>query len=36
MLTANLGGPRYNWNFVTELQRNLNGRRLTWPRGRVL
>ncbi|KAE8985515.1 Oxygen-dependent choline dehydrogenase, partial [Phytophthora rubi] len=36
MLTANFMDDRYNWNFVTEPQRNLNGRRLTWPRGRVL
>ncbi|KAG6606618.1 Choline dehydrogenase [Phytophthora cinnamomi] len=36
MLPANLVDARYNWNYVTEPQRNLNGRRLTWPRGRVL
>lgn len=36
MLTANLIDERYNWNYVTEPQKNLNGRRLTWPRGRVL
>ncbi|KAG6965120.1 hypothetical protein JG688_00007407 [Phytophthora aleatoria] len=36
MLTANLIDDRYNWNYVTEPQQHLNGRRLTWPRGRVL
>ncbi|KAF1786537.1 Aldehyde dehydrogenase, glutamic acid active site [Phytophthora cactorum] len=36
MLTANLIDDRYNWNYMTEPQQHLNGRRLTWPRGRVL
>lgn len=28
--------PRYNWNYVTEPVAALNGRRLPWPRGKVL
>ncbi|CEG42160.1 choline dehydrogenase [Plasmopara halstedii] len=35
-LTFNLGDDKYNWCFHTEPQKNLNGRRLPWPRGRVL
>ncbi|OWZ02438.1 Choline dehydrogenase [Phytophthora megakarya] len=36
LLPANLIDDRYNWNYVTEPQKHLNNRRLTWPRGRVL
>jgi choline dehydrogenase len=36
MVPANLIDDRYNWNYTTEPQDHLNGRRLTWPRGRVL
>ncbi|GMF16875.1 unnamed protein product [Phytophthora lilii] len=36
LLPANLIDDRYNWRYVTEPQRHLDGRRLTWPRGRVL
>ncbi|KAL3663556.1 hypothetical protein V7S43_011443 [Phytophthora oleae] len=36
LLTANFIDDRYNWNYVTEPQQQLNGRRITWPRGRVL
>ena len=36
-LTYNLSGrSRYNWNYVTTPQSQLNDRRLSWPRGRVL
>ncbi|WP_045737304.1 choline dehydrogenase [Xanthomonas sp. MUS 060] len=28
--------PRFNWNYLTEAEPNLNGRRLWWPRGKVL
>ena len=35
-LTYNLADERYNWAFVTEPQQGLGGRRLAWPRGRVL
>ena len=35
-LTYNLADDRYNWAFVTEPQPGLGGRRLPWPRGRVL
>ncbi|KAL4141270.1 hypothetical protein PRNP1_014391 [Phytophthora ramorum] len=36
LLPANLIDDRYAWMYVTEPQRHLNGRRLSWPRGRVL
>jgi choline dehydrogenase len=35
-LTFNLANDKYNWFYYTEPQKNLNGRRLPWPRGRVL
>jgi choline dehydrogenase len=35
-LTYNLEGTRYNWGYETEPQRHMDGRRLYWPRGRVL
>ncbi len=28
--------PRHNWNYTTEPEPNLDGRRLWWPRGKVL
>lgn len=28
--------PRYNWNYITEPVASLNGRRVLWPRGKVL
>ncbi len=28
--------PRYNWSYETEPQEHLDGRRIAWPRGRVL
>jgi choline dehydrogenase len=31
-----VNNPGLNWNYSTEPQANLNGRRLWWPRGRVL
>jgi choline dehydrogenase len=31
-----IASGRYNWNYVTEPQQNLDGRRLAVPRGRVL
>ncbi len=31
-----LGGPRFNWGFETEPQRNMNGRRMYLPQGRLL
>lgn len=31
-----LGGKRGNWFYHTEAQQNLDGRRLYWPRGKVL
>lgn len=35
-LTYNIGNEKYNWNYLTESQNNLKGRRLIWPRGKVL
>jgi choline dehydrogenase len=35
-LTFNLGDDKYNWAYYTEPQKNLDNRRLPWPRGRVL
>lgn len=35
-LTFNLADEKYNWFYYTEPQKHLNGRRLPWPRGRVL
>jgi choline dehydrogenase len=31
-----LGDPRYDWCYKTEPEPNLNGRKLDWPRGKVL
>lgn len=31
-----LGDPRYDWCYETEPEPNLNGRRIEWPRGKVL
>jgi len=31
-----LGDPRYDWCYETEPEPNLNGRRIAWPRGKVL
>ncbi|KAG7396269.1 hypothetical protein PHYBOEH_002536 [Phytophthora boehmeriae] len=36
MLPINFVDDRYNWSYMTEPQEHLNGRRLSWPRGRVL
>jgi len=35
-LTYNLGDDSYNWYYETEPQPHMNGRRMYWPRGRVL
>lgn len=35
-LTYNLADDKYNWCYYTEPQKNLDNRRLPWPRGRVL
>jgi phosphoglycolate phosphatase-like HAD superfamily hydrolase len=35
-LTYNIGDPRHDWGYQTEPLPQLNGRRLTWPRGKVL
>lgn len=35
-LTFNLADDKYNWYYYTEPQKNLDNRRLPWPRGRVL
>jgi choline dehydrogenase len=35
-LTYNLGNDRYNWYYETEPQPHMDGRRMYWPRGRVL
>ncbi|MGD9509491.1 MAG: choline dehydrogenase [Geminicoccaceae bacterium] len=35
-LTYNLTSDRVNWFYQTEPQRHMDGRRLYWPRGRVL
>jgi choline dehydrogenase len=35
-LTYNLGDDRYNWFYETEAQPHMDGRRMYWPRGRVL
>jgi len=31
-----ISSPKYNWHYWTEPEPGLGGRRLTWPRGRVL
>ena len=33
---AKLWGPRYNWGYETAPQKAMNGRRMYWPRGRLL
>ena len=33
---ANLGTPRYNWHYETAPQAAMNGRRMYWPRGKML
>jgi choline dehydrogenase-like flavoprotein len=33
---ANLSGPRYNWGYETAPQAAMKGRRMYWPRGRLL
>lgn len=35
-LTYNLGDDKYNWYYETEPQPAMDGRRMYWPRGRVL
>jgi len=35
-LTYNLCDTKYNWGYETEPQPDMNGRRMYWPRGRVL
>ncbi len=35
-LVANLSDDKYNWFYHTEPQAHMDGRRLYWPRGRVL
>ncbi|MBV9523634.1 MAG: choline dehydrogenase [Alphaproteobacteria bacterium] len=35
-LTYNLRDDKYNWSYETEPQPHMDGRRLYWPRGRVL
>ncbi|MGH7123579.1 MAG: GMC family oxidoreductase N-terminal domain-containing protein, partial [Stellaceae bacterium] len=35
-LTYNLGDTKYNWGYETEPQPHMDGRRMYWPRGRVL
>ena len=35
-LTYNLSDDRYNWYYHTEPQDHMDGRRMYWPRGRVL
>jgi choline dehydrogenase len=35
-LTYNLSGDKYNWAYETEKQPHMDGRRLYWPRGKVL
>jgi choline dehydrogenase len=35
-LTYNLSGDKYNWAYETEAQPHMDGRRMYWPRGRVL
>lgn len=35
-LTYNLADEKYNWCYETVEQKNLNNRKLPWPRGRVL
>ncbi|WP_225764510.1 choline dehydrogenase [Inquilinus sp. Marseille-Q2685] len=35
-LTYNLGDDKYNWYYETEPQAAMDGRRMYWPRGRVL
>ena len=33
---ANLSGPRFNWGYETAPQAAMKGRRMYWPRGRLL
>ena len=33
---AKLSGPRYNWGYETAPQPSMKGRRMYWPRGRLL
>ncbi|MGA2817159.1 MAG: choline dehydrogenase [Xanthobacteraceae bacterium] len=33
---ANLAGPRFNWGYETAPQPAMNGRRMYWPRGRII
>jgi choline dehydrogenase len=33
---ANLSGPRFNWGFETAPQAAMKGRRMYWPRGRLI
>jgi choline dehydrogenase len=33
---AKLTGPRYNWGYETAPQPSMKGRRMYWPRGRLL
>ena len=35
-LTNNLADDKYNWYYTTEAQADMDGRRMYWPRGRVL
>ncbi|MBL8705428.1 MAG: choline dehydrogenase [Rhodospirillales bacterium] len=35
-LVANLCDDTYNWYYTTEPQQHVNGRRMYWPRGRVI
>jgi choline dehydrogenase len=35
-LTYNIANEKYNWNYLTEVQKNLKNRKLVWPRGKVL
>ncbi len=35
-LTYNLENTKYNWEYLTESQSELSGRKLIWPRGKVL
>ena len=35
-LNYNIGTEKYDWNYKTEVEKELNNRKLNWPRGKVL
>ncbi|MGH7635573.1 MAG: GMC family oxidoreductase N-terminal domain-containing protein, partial [Gemmatimonadaceae bacterium] len=35
-VAKSIASPRFNWHYRTEPQAHMDGRRIYWPRGRVL